>query len=85
MYKRQVISSDGKQLGIMSSKEALALAEQKNLDLVKIAPQSVPPVCKIIDVYKRQVYIYDEESSKEETYKASNWPGTKMNYTMWNH
>ena len=45
----RVISSDGKQLGIMSSKEALALAEQKNLDLVKIAPQSVPPVCKIMD------------------------------------
>lgn len=36
----RVISSDGKQLGIMSSKEALALAEQKNLDLVKIAPQT---------------------------------------------
>ena len=36
----------------MSAKEALALAEQKNLDLVKIAPQSVPPVCKIMDYGK---------------------------------
>ena len=48
----RVISSDGQQLGIMSAKEALALAEQKNLDLVKIAPQSVPPVCKIMDYGK---------------------------------
>ena len=40
----RIIGSDGQQLGIMSAKEALDLAEQKNLDLVKIAPQSNPPV-----------------------------------------
>lgn len=43
----RIIGSDGQQLGIMSAKEALDLAEQKNLDLVKIAPQSNPPVCKL--------------------------------------
>ena len=48
----RVISSDGQQLGIMSAKEALNIAEQRNLDLVKIAPQSNPPVCKIMDYGK---------------------------------
>lgn len=48
----RIIGSDGQQLGIMSAKEALDLAEQKNLDLVKIAPQSNPPVCKIMDYGK---------------------------------
>ena len=42
----------GNQLGIMSLRQALEIAEQKNLDLVKIAPQANPPVCKIIDYGK---------------------------------
>ena len=62
----RVISSDGKQLGIMSSKEALALAEQKNLDLVKIAPQSVPPVCKIMDYGK---YRFEQAKREKEARK----------------
>ena len=62
----RVISSDGKQLGIMSSKEALALAEQKNLDLVKIAPQSVPPVCKIMDYGK---YRFEQSKREKEAKK----------------
>ena len=45
----RVIDSDGSQLGIMPARKAMELAEQKNLDLVKIAPQATPPVCKIID------------------------------------
>ena len=48
----RVIDSDGTQLGIMSLRRAMELAEQKNLDLVKIAPQANPPVCKIIDYGK---------------------------------
>ena len=47
-----MIDSDGNQLGIMSLRQALEIAEQKNLDLVKIAPQANPPVCKIIDYGK---------------------------------
>lgn len=47
-----MVDSDGSQLGIMSLKEAMDLAEQRNLDLVKIAPQAKPPVCKIIDYGK---------------------------------
>ena len=48
----RVIGANGDQLGIMSSADALALAEEKELDLVKIAPNAVPPVCKIMDYVK---------------------------------
>ena len=48
----RVIGANGDQLGIMSSADALALAEEKELDLVKIAPNAIPPVCKIMDYGK---------------------------------
>ena len=48
----RVIGSDGKQLGIMSAKEAMKIAKEAELDLVKVAPQAKPPVCKIIDYGK---------------------------------
>lgn len=48
----RVIDENGEQLGVMSAASALALAEEKDLDLVKIAPQSKPPVCKIMDYGK---------------------------------
>ena len=48
----RVIGAEGDQLGIMTSAAALALAEEKELDLVKIAPNAVPPVCKIMDYGK---------------------------------
>lgn len=62
----RVISADGQQLGIMSAKEALAIAEQKNLDLVKIAPQSKPPVCKIMDYGK---YRFEQAKREKEARK----------------
>ena len=48
----RVIGDDGQQLGIMSSFAALRLAEEKDLDLVKISPAAKPPVCKIMDYGK---------------------------------
>ena len=45
----RVIDSDGSQLGIMPASQAREKASARNLDLVKIAPQAQPPVCKIID------------------------------------
>ena len=48
----RLIGEDGEQLGIMSAKEALQLAKEAELDLVKIAPAAKPPVCKIIDYGK---------------------------------
>ena len=51
----RVISSDGEQLGIMSSKEAMKLAREAELDLVKIAPNAKPPVCKSLPVKRRKL------------------------------
>ena len=48
----RVISATGEQLGIMSSRDAYKMAQEANLDLVKIAPTAKPPVCKIIDYGK---------------------------------
>ncbi|WP_243152999.1 translation initiation factor IF-3 [Sporotomaculum syntrophicum] len=48
----RVVDEDGKQLGVLSAREALKLAEEKQLDLVEIAPQAKPPVCRIMDYGK---------------------------------
>ena len=48
----RLIGTDGEQLGIMSAREAMKLAQEAELDLVKIAPNSTPPVCKIMDYGK---------------------------------
>ncbi len=53
----RLIGPDGEQLGIMSAREAMAKAQEAELDLVKIAPQAKPPVCKIIDYGK---YRYED-------------------------
>ncbi|MCI5739077.1 MAG: translation initiation factor IF-3 [Ruminococcus sp.] len=62
----RVISADGEQLGIMSAKEALKKAEEKNLDLVKIAPNAKPPVCKIMDYGK---YRFEQAKREKEARK----------------
>ena len=59
----RVIGSDGTQLGIMSSQEALAIAEDEDMDLVKISPTAVPPVCKIMDYGK---YKFDQGKREKE-------------------
>ena len=48
----RLIGSDGEQLGIMSADEALRIADEKGMDLVKISPQANPPVCKLMDYGK---------------------------------
>ena len=58
----RLIDTDGTQLGIMSSREALGYAGGKNLDLVKIAPLAKPPVCKVMD-YGKHMF---EQSKKEK-------------------
>ncbi len=64
--KVRVVGPDGEQLGIMSSKEALNLAYDKNLDLVAIAPKAEPPVCKIMDYGK---YRFDAAKREKEARK----------------
>lgn len=64
----RVIGADGAQLGIMSSAAALEIAEGKDLDLVKIAPGSNPPVCKIMDYgkYRFEQTKRDKEAKKNQ-------------------
>ena len=62
----RVIGSDGTQLGIMSAAEANALAEEQGLDLVKISPNAVPPVCKIMDYSK---FCFDQKKREKEAKK----------------
>jgi translation initiation factor IF-3 len=62
----RLIGEEGQQLGIMSSKEAMKLAEEAGLDLVKIAPTATPPVCKIVDYGK---YKYEQLRKEKEARK----------------
>ena len=64
----RVIGNDGSQLGIMPTSKAMALAEEQNLDLVKIAPQVTPPVCKIMDYgkYKYELVRKEKEAKKKQ-------------------
>ncbi len=62
----RVISENGEQLGIMPVKDALKLAQDADLDLVKVAPMAKPPVCKIIDYGK---YRYDQSRKEKEAKK----------------
>ena len=60
----RLIGSDGEQLGIMSAKEAMFKAQEAGLDLVKIAPQAKPPVCKIIDYGKYRFQILEMDNRR---------------------
>ena len=62
----QVISSEGKNLGILSTKEALHIAKEEGLDLIEISPNAKPPVCKIIDIGK---YKYDLQKKANKAKK----------------
>ena len=59
----RVLDEEGTQLGVMSPQEALAIARQKGLDLVEIAPQAQPPVCRIINFGKFQ---YEQKKKQKE-------------------
>ncbi|MDD4857873.1 MAG: translation initiation factor IF-3 [Candidatus Krumholzibacteria bacterium] len=62
----RVIDSEGKQLGILQTQEALKMAEEQGLDLVEIAPTSRPPVCKIMDFGK---FKYEQSKKARESRK----------------
>lgn len=65
--KLRVIGSDGKQIGVLSTREALQMAQDEGLDLVEIAPNADPPVCKITDFGK---YRYDQTKKEKESKKS---------------
>ena len=62
----RLISESGEQLGIMSAQEALNLAEEQGLDLVKISPNAVPPVCKVMDYGK---FRFEQTKREKEARK----------------
>jgi len=62
----RLIGSDGEQLGIMSADEALKIADEHGVDLVKISPQAVPPVCKLMDYGK---YKFEQGKREKEAKK----------------
>ena len=64
--KVRLISDDGSQMGIINTDEAISMAYDKSLDLVEVAPNASPPVCKIINYskYKYQLEISEKERKK---------------------
>ncbi|MCB0114116.1 MAG: translation initiation factor IF-3 [Caldilineaceae bacterium] len=63
----RVIDAGGEQLGIMTVRDALTLAQDKELDLVEVAPNAQPPVCRLMDYGK---YLYEKQKRERESRKA---------------
>ncbi|MCC6166803.1 MAG: translation initiation factor IF-3 [Caldilineaceae bacterium] len=63
----RLIGADGQQLGIMLTRDALAFAEEQELDLVEVAPNAEPPVCRLMDYGK---YLYEKQKRERESRKA---------------
>ena len=64
----QVINSDGMNLGVLNLQEAISKAKNENLDLIEIAPNAKPPVCKIMDMGK---YKYDQQKKINKAKKKT--------------
>ena len=64
----RLIGADGEQIGVVSSREAQKIADEAGLDLVKIAPNAKPPVCKVIDYgkYRYEMARKDKEAKKKQ-------------------
>lgn len=63
----RLIGADGQQMGIMPTRDALAIAEEQELDLVEVAPNAEPPVCRLMDYGK---YLYEKQKRERESRKA---------------
>lgn len=70
----RVIGTNGEQLGIMSARDAQKLADEAELDLIKIAPKAQPPVCKIMDYGK---FRYEQQKKEKEAKKKQHVVETK--------
>lgn len=81
----RVIDSDGTQLGVMSIDKALEEAYSRNLDLVKIAPKGVPPVCKIMDYGKYRFELAKKEKEARKNQKVVDVKEIRLSPTIENH
>ena len=70
----RVVDDEGQQLGILPIQEALKLAYERNLDLVEVAPNAVPPVCRLLDFGK---YQYERQKKEREARKSQKVIETK--------
>lgn len=68
----RLIDVDGNMLGVMSAKDAQKLANSRNLDLVKIAPKAIPPVCRIMDYGKYMFELGKKEKEAKKNQKVIN-------------
>ena len=74
----QVISSDGKNLGTLSTQEAINIARQEGLDLIEISPNANPPVCKIIDIGKYKYDLQKKANKAKKKQKIMNLKEIKL-------
>ncbi len=81
----RLIGPDGEQFGIVSSAEAQKIADEKNLDLVKIAPQAKPPVCKIMDYGKHKFELAKREKENRKNQKVSAVKEVRLTPNIDNH
>ncbi|WP_072968373.1 translation initiation factor IF-3 [Thermoanaerobacter uzonensis] len=81
----RLIDQDGKQIGIMSAKEAYKIAQERHLDLVKIAPQANPPVCKLMDFGKYRYELSKREKEAKKKQKVINVKEIRMSPTIEDH
>lgn len=81
----RLVGTDGEQLGIMPLEEALALAREKNLDLVNIAPQAKPPVCRIMDFGKYKFEQSKREKEARKKQKTTSVKEVKMRPSIEHH
>ncbi len=78
----RVISRTGEMLGVMSAREALRLAEDEGLDLVKISPNAVPPVCKIMDYGKFKFEQAKKEKENRRNQKVVELKEVQLSMTI---
>ena len=81
----QVISDDGKNLGTLSTQEAINIAKQKGLDLIEISPNASPPVCKIIDIGKYKYDLQKKANKAKKKQKIINLKEIKLRPTTEAH
>jgi translation initiation factor IF-3 len=81
----RLIDDEGEQLGVVSTKEAMRLAEEKKLDLVKVSPNAVPPVCKIMDYGKHKYELTKKEKESKKKQKVINVKEIRLTPTIDEH
>jgi translation initiation factor IF-3 len=74
----RVIDEDGTQLGIMTPRDAIAISRERGIDLIEVAPQAQPPVCKIMDYGKFKYEQAKKEKESAKKHKQSDLKGIQM-------